>query len=75
VTAILADSRTELVRQRADEVEHSWCGPCWKPGIPALCGEPDYDGEECPEDCGHPKCSLCLAAWEKHECGGARRLA
>jgi hypothetical protein len=68
MTTTTTDPRTELVRQHADDVAHSWCADCWQPGMPLMCGEPDFDGEECPDGCGCPQCPLCIAAWEQHVC-------
>ena len=68
MTETLTDPRTESVKQSADDVEHAFCEGCWYVGQPMLCGEPDYDGTVCPDDCGHPKCPMCELAWQTHEC-------
>lgn len=69
MTTVLADPRTELVHLAADDVECFTCGYCWAPGLPMVCGAPDYgDGDElCPDDCEHPTCPLCVEAWPAHE--------
>lgn len=67
MTATTTDPRTDLVRLAADNVDHIVCDDCWSPGMPMLCGEPD-DGEEHPEDCGHPRCPMCADECDRHSC-------
>lgn len=69
----LTDPRTELVQCSADDVEHMMCSVCWVPGQPMFCGEPDFEGEECPGDCSHAICSMCDLAWQSHLCEEAAR--
>lgn len=63
---MLCDPRTELVEESADSICHVFCNDCWVPGQPMMCGEPDNNGPECPENCGHPTCSMCELEWERH---------
>lgn len=67
MTAVLADPRTELVHQAADEVDHIYCGDCGSPDLPMLCGKRDTS-EDCPEGCGHPTCPMCVVEWDRHSC-------
>lgn len=65
---MVVDPRTEIVDRAADSLDHIFCGDCWEPGMPMLCGSPDDPTSEiCPdESCGHPTCSMCEYEWEIH---------
>lgn len=66
MTIRLIESRTELVVHSAEEVCHIFCDHCWSPGQPMMCGEPDTGTPPCPDDCGHPLCSMCVLEWDRH---------
>lgn len=61
------DPRTDQVQRAAEDVDHYYCGDCWMPGEPMMCGKPDRGEEECTEeDCRHPACPLCVIELKDH---------
>lgn len=66
MSTTLVDPRTEQVREAAENVEHIFCGECHDPDGPMLCGA-RFDGEICPDDCGHPECPVCWELWLIHD--------
>jgi hypothetical protein len=62
----VTEARTELVLLAADCIDHIFCGDCWVPGSPLLCGEPDDGGGYCDDNCNHSTCSMCEVEWQRH---------